>query len=161
MEIFKINLFRGVNLTSWIISSLTAGYIMYLVDVALEGWLGLFGTYKTYKNWLIDAGIFKGIEDIALFLGHEVNSMVLSLFFVNPFFYYRLPKHPFLKGLTFAVLWHITVMIVAFFFGITGSKWMYSLLTMHLKEQFSFFLLHIVWGLTLSYTYVPRNKDEI
>ncbi len=158
MGIFRINLLKGVNLTSWILSSLIAGYVMYLVDVALEGWFNLFGTYRLYKQWLVDAELFRGLEDIALFLGHEVNSVLLSLFFVNPFFYRKLPEHPFLKGVVFAVLWHIAVMIVAFLFGITGSKWMYSLLTMSLNDHISFFLLHIVWGLTLSYTYIEERK---
>jgi len=131
---------------------------MYLVDVALEGWFGLFGTYKLYKQWLIDAGLFTGIEDIALFLGHEANSIILSLFFINPYVYSKLPSNLFLKGLTFAVLWHIAVMIVAFVFGITGSKWLYSLFSMPIKEHISFFLLHIVWALTLSYTYIPKEE---
>jgi len=131
---------------------------MYLVDVALDGWFGLFGTYKLYKQWLLDAQLFRGIEDIALFLGHEANSIFLSLFFVNPYFYKKLPDNLFLKGLAFAVIWHIAVMIVAFVFGITGSKWMYSLLTMPVKDHISFFLLHIVWALTLSYTYNPQEK---
>ncbi len=131
---------------------------MYLVDIALEGWSGLFGTYRLYRQWLIDAGLFTGIEDIALFLGHEANSIILSLFFVNPYFYNRLPSNLFLKGIIFAVVWHIAVMIVVFITGIGGSVWMYSLLTMPLKDHISFFLLHIVWALSLSYTYIPEVK---
>ncbi len=130
---------------------------MYLVDLALDGWFGLFGTYKLYTNWLVEAGIFKGIEDIALFLGHELNSLFLSLFFVNPVFYNLLPKNLFLKGLSFAILWHIAVMVVCAVFGLTGSKWLYQLLTMSISNHISFFLLHIVWALTLSYTYQPKS----
>ncbi len=156
----NIHLLKGVNIPSWILSSLLAGYTMYLVDVALEGWSGLFGTYKLYTNWLLEAGIFKGVEDIALFLGHELNSLFLSLFFVNPFFYKKLPDSIFLKGLSFAILWHIAVMVVCVIFGLGGSKWLYQLLTMSMKDHISFFLLHIVWGLMLSYTYTP-NTEEI
>ncbi len=159
MKFLNIHLLEGVNLPSWILSSLLAGYTMYLVDVALNGWLGLFGTYKIYTEWLIDAGLFKGLEDIALFLGHELNSIFLSLFFVNHVFYNALPKNLFLKGLSFAVLWHIAVMVVCLIFGLTGSKWLYQLLTMPLKDHISFFLLHIVWGLTLSYTYQPKSTE--
>ena len=159
MKIININLLEGVNIPSWILSSLLAGYTMYLVDLALDGWFGLFGTYKLYTNWLVEAGIFKGLEDIALFLGHELNSMFLSLFFVNPVFYNFLPKNLFFKGLSFAVLWHIAVMIVCIAFGLTGSKWLYQLLTMSISDHISFFLLHIVWALTLSYTYQPKNTE--
>lgn len=160
MNLLSIHLLKGVNTVSWIISSILAGYVMYLVDIALEGWFGLFGTYKTYKQWLIDAEIFKGLEDIALFLGHELNSLLLALFFVNPFFYKKLPDNLFLKGVAFAILWHIAVMIVVVIAGLGGSKWMYSLLTMPLKDHISFFLLHIVWGLTLSYTYIPKERKN-
>ena len=159
MKIININLLEEVNIPSWILSSLLAGYTMYLVDLALDGWFGLFGTYKLYTNWLVEAGIFKGLEDIALFLGHELNSMFLSLFFVNPVFYNFLPKNLLFKGLSFAVLWHIAVMIVCIAFGLTGSKWLYQLLTMSISDHISFFLLHIVWGLTLSYTYQPKNTE--
>lgn len=159
MKIINTNLLEGVNIPSWILSSLLAGYTMYLVDLALDGWFGLFGTYKLYTNWLVEAGIFKGLEDIALFLGHELNSMFLSLFFVNPVFYNFLPKNLLFKGLSFAVLWHIAVMIVCTVFGLTGSKWLYQLLTMSISDHISFFLLHIVWGLTLSYTYQPKNTE--
>ncbi len=157
MKILNLHLLKGVNIPSWILSSLLAGYTMYLVDLALDGWLGLFGTYKIYTNWLVEAGLFKGIEDIALFLGHELNSVFLSLFFVNPVFYNLLPKNLFLKGLSFAILWHVAVMVVCIVFGSTGSKWLYQLLAMPLKDHISFFLLHIVWGLTLSYTYQPST----
>ncbi len=159
MKIINTNLLEGVNIPSWILSSLLAGYTMYLVDLALDGWFGLFGTYKLYTSWLVEAGIFKGLEDIALFLGHELNSMFLSLFFVNPVFYNFLPKNLLFKGLSFAVLWHIAVMIVCIAFGLTGSKWLYQLLTMSISDHISFFLLHIVWGLTLSYTYQLKNIE--
>ena len=159
MKIINTNLLEGVNIPSWILSSLLAGYTMYLVDLALDGWFGLFGTYKLYTNWLVEAGIFKGLEDIALFLGHELNSMFLSLFFVNPVFYNFLPKNLLFKGLSFAVLWHIAVMIVCTVFGLTGSKWLYQLFTMSISNHISFFLLHIVWALTLSYTYQPKNTE--
>ena len=159
MKIINTNLLEGVNIPSWILSSLLAGYTMYLVDLALDGWFGLFGTYKLYTSWLVEAGIFKGLEDIALFLGHEFNSMFLSLFFVNPVFYNFLPKNLLFKGLSFAVLWHIAVMIVCIAFGLTGSKWLYQLLTMSISDHISFFLLHIVWGLTLSYTYQLKNIE--
>ncbi len=159
MKIINTNLLEGVNIPSWILSSLLAGYTMYLVDLALDGWFGLFGTYKLYTSWLVEAGIFKGLEDIALFLGHELNSMFLSLFFVNPVFYNFLPKNLLFKGLSFAVLWHIAVMIVCIAFGLTGSKWLYQLLTMSISDHISFFLLHIVWALTLSYTYQPKNIE--
>ncbi len=159
MKILNIHLLKGVNIPSWILSSLLAGYTMYLVDLALDGWLGLFGTYKLYTQWLIQANIFKGLEDIALFLGHELNSLFLSLFFVNPFFYKKLPENLLLKGLSFAIFWHIAVMMVCIVFGLTGSKWLYQLLTMSFREHISFFLLHIVWALSLSYTYIPKNTE--
>ncbi len=159
MGVFNIHLLKGVNIPSWALSSLLAGYVMYLVDIALEDWLGLFGTYKIYTQWLIEAGLFKGLEDIALFLGHELNSLLLSLFFVNPSIYKRLPKNLFLKGLVFAVLWHIAVMFVSGIFGLTGSLWLKDLFFLSLEGHISFFLLHIVWALTLSYTYEPKSIE--
>jgi hypothetical protein len=161
MKLFNINLVEGVNIPSWLLSSLLAGYIMYLVDLALEGWFGLFGSYKLFKSWLIEAGIFSGIEDIALFIGHEVNSVFLSLFFVNPVFYKRLPENLFLKGISFGILWHLAVILVCVIFGISGSIWLYQLLTMPVKEHISLFLLHIVWGLSLSYLYRPNTVKTL
>ncbi len=161
MKLFNINLVEGVNIPSWLLSSLFAGYIMYLVDLALEGWFGLFGSYKLFKSWLVEADIFSGIEDIALFIGHELNSVILSLFFVNPVFYKRLPENLFFKGLSFGILWHLAVIFVCVVFGISGSIWLYQLLTMPVKEHISLFLLHIVWGLSLSYLYRPNTAKTL
>ncbi|SNZ10590.1 hypothetical protein SAMN06265182_1894 [Persephonella hydrogeniphila] len=153
-----MNLTKGINISSLVFAGFIAGYIMYVVDLALDGWFGLFGTYRIYKNWLVEAGLFPGIEDIAIFLGHQLNSILFGFFFANPKIFYSLPNNSILKGTTFAIVWHILVLLISVLFGPTGAKWLNSLLHMPINAQISLFLLHIVWGVSLSLFYNPEGK---
>lgn len=154
-----MNLTERINIKSVIFSGFVAGYIMYVVDLALDGWFGLFGTYRIYKDWLLEADIFSGIEDIAILLGHQLNSILFGFFFAYPPIYYSLPKNIILKGAVFAVIWHILVLLVCILFGMTGAKWLNSLLHMPANAHISLLLLHIVWGVSLSVFYRPEEKQ--
>ena len=139
------------------IAGFLAGYFMFVVDIALSGWFGLFGTYTIYKQWLIEAGLFKGIEDIAMFIGHQINAIIFGIFLVHPIIYKKLPQNTILKGLVFSILWHVTVLIVSFFLSIGGAKWMIDLINMSVKAYISLLLLHIIWGVSLTVFYSPKK----
>ncbi|MBK3331958.1 hypothetical protein GWK41_02600 [Persephonella atlantica] len=153
-----MNLTKGVNIGSVLFAGFVAGYVMYVVDLALDGFLGLFGSYKIYKQWLVDAELFPGFEDIALFLGHQLNGMLFGFFFAYPYVYNRLPSSLILKGGLFAVIWHILVLIVSGITGLLGSKWMSALIHMDVSGHITLFLLHLVWGITLSLFYKPPEE---
>lgn len=155
-----MNLTDGVNLKSLVFAGFTAGYVMYIVDLALEGFLGLFGSYKIYKQWLIDERLFEGIEDVALFIGHQLNSILFAFFFAYPLVYKKLPENLILKGFVFATLWHVLVLAVSFMTGFLGSKWMYEIINMNFTSHITLYLLHVVWGMTLSIFYKPLEEVE-
>ncbi|WP_457642926.1 hypothetical protein [Persephonella sp.] len=155
-----MNLTEGINIKSVIFAGFVAGYVMYVVDLALDGWLGLFGTYRIYRPWLEEAGLFGGIEDIALFIGHQLNGILFGFFFAHPSVYRKLPENLIFKGAVFAVIWHFLVLTVAFFFGTTGAVWMKDLLYMPVSAHISFFILHLVWGVSLAVFYKPPQEDK-
>ncbi len=145
-----------MNFWSYLFASLVAGYVMMGVDLMLDGFLGLFGTYKTYIELIKLWGIFKGFEDWVVAIGHMLNSVVLALAFVYPTIYKKLPgKSGFLKGLSFGILWHIVVLIVLVITAFGGAGFMREFLSMPLREHVSLFLLHLVWGGVLGLLYVP------
>ncbi len=149
---------RGVNFASYLFASLVAGYVMMGVDLMLDGFLGLFGTYRGYIELIKLWGIFRGLEDWVMAVGHMVNSVVLALVFVYPTVYRRLPgRSGFVRGLSFGVLWHILVLIVLVVTAFGGAEFMKEFLRMPLGDHLSFFLLHLVWGGVLGLLYVPKE----
>ncbi len=151
-----------MNFWSYIFASLVAGYVMMGVDLMLDGFLGLFGTYRTYIELIKLWGIFKGLEDWVMAIGHMANSVILALVFVYPPVYERLPgKKGLVKGIGFGALWHVVVLIVLVITAFGGAKFMREFLSMPLKEHLSLFLLHIVWGGVLGVLYVSRAGDEL
>ena len=149
---------RGVNFASYLFASLVAGYVMMGVDLMLDGFLGLFGTYRGYIELIKLWGIFRGLEDWVMAVGHMVNSVVLALVFVYPSVYRRLPgRGGFVKGLSFGVLWHILVLIALVVTAFGGAEFMREFLRMPLSDHLSLFLLHLVWGGVLGLLYVPRE----
>ncbi len=148
---------RGVNLPSYLFASLVAGYVMLGADLMLDGFLGLFGTYRGYIDLVKLWGIFRGLEDLVMVVGHTLNSFVLALFFVHPSVYNRLPTgNGLVKGITFGILWHLVVLLVLGVTASGGAVFMRELLNMPLKDHVSLFLLHLVWGGTLGILYVPK-----
>ncbi|WP_456384534.1 hypothetical protein [Persephonella sp.] len=150
-----MNLAEGVNIKSLVLAGFIAGYVMYVVDLALDGWFGLFGTYRIYRQWLVDAGLFPGLEDIALFIGHQLNGILFGFLFAYPPVYRLLPGNPLVKGIIFGNIWHILVLLVSFLFGKTGAIWLNGLLTMSVEAHISLYLLHIIWSTTLAVFYKP------
>ncbi len=156
---------RGVNFGSYLFASLVAGYVMMGVDLMLDGFLGLFGTYRTYVEIVKLWGIFKGLEDWVMAVGHMANSVVLALLFVHPSIYRRLPgRSGLVKGISFGALWHVVVLIALVITASGGARFMGELLHTPLREHVSLFLLHIVWGGVLGLLYVPSydldNTEE-
>ena len=148
-----------MNFRSYLFASLVAGYVMMGVDLMLDGFLGLFGTYRTYTELIKLWGIFRGFEDWVMAVGHMANSVVLALAFVYPPVYRRLPgRSGFLKGLSFGVLWHLLVLIVLVITAFGGARFMREFLSMPLKEHLSLFLLHLMWGGVLGFLYVPDTS---
>jgi len=149
---------RGVNFPSYIFASLVAGYAMLGIDLLLEGFMGLFGTYRSYVELIKLWGMFNGLEDWVMVAGHTLNSVVLSLVFVHEKVYTRLPGGSGLaKGVSFGVIWHIIVLLVLIITAFGGAKFMKEFLSMPLREHLSLFLLHLVWGGVLGFLYVPRQ----
>ncbi len=151
---------RGVNFGSYLFASFVAGYVMLGVDLMLDGFLGLFGTYRYYIQLIKIWGIFKGYEDLIMAIGHTLNSLVLALFFVHPKVYELLPtKNGFIKGISFGILWHILVLIVLVITAFGGSKFMKEFLSMPLRDHISLIILHIIWGGVLGLLYNPYKKE--
>lgn len=126
-------------------------------DLMLEGFLGLFGTYRHYIELIKMWGIFEGLEDWIMAIGHTINSVVLAVPFVHPAVYRRIPfSSGFLKGLTFGLLWHFLVLLVLLITAFGGAKFMREFLNMPLKDHISLFLLHLLWGGVLGVLYVPK-----
>ena len=148
---------RGVNFPSYLFASFVAGYVMFGVDMMLDGFLGLFGTYEFYVNLLKELGLFRGYEDLAMVVGHQLNSMVLALFFVHPAVYFRLPGKGLIKGFTFGVLWHFLVLILLFITAFGGAEFMKRFLGMPFSDHVSLFLLHVLWGACLGILYEPAE----
>ena len=142
-----------INSGSLLIAGFIAGYVMYVIDLALEGWFGLFGSYKIYKEWLVQENLFKGYEDIALFIGHQLNSILFG--FVFAYIYQYIPGFKLLKGVLFSIGWHILVLIVAFIFGLGGAKWLSGIINMDINQHITLFILHLFWGTTLAFFYKP------
>ena len=149
---------RGVNFPSFLFASLTAGYVMAGVDMILEGFLGLFGTYRDYIELVKLWDMFKGYEDLATMTGHMLNSVVLALVFVHPSVYHRLPtRSGLIKGLTFGALWHLVVLFILFVTAFGGALFMKKFLSLSLNFHVSLFLLHLIWAGTLGILYVPEE----
>ncbi len=147
-----------MNFKSYLFASLVAGYVMMGVDLMLDGFLGLFGTYRTYIELIKLWGIFKGLEDWVMAVGHMANSVVLALVFVYPTIYERLPgRKGLVKGISFGVLWHIVVLMVLVITAFGGARFIKEFLSMPLKEHVSLFLLHVVWGGVLGWLYTKDN----
>ncbi len=146
-----------MNFGSYLFASLVAGYVMMGVDLMLDGFLGLFGTYKTYIDLIKLWGIFEGLEDWVMAIGHMANSVVLALFFVHPYIYRRLPgsSGP-AKGIVFGLLWHVAVLTVLVITASGGAEFMRELLNAPFRDHVSLFLLHLVWGGVLGLLYVPK-----
>ena len=153
---------KGVNFLSYLFASFVAGYVMMGVDLILEGFLGLFGTYKTYIELIKLWGIFKGFEDWIMALGHTLNSFVLALAFVHPKVYEALPSGSgLIKGLIFGFLWHVLVVLVLIITAFGGAKFMKGFLNMEIGEHISLLILHIVWGAVLGLLYMPPKQGSI
>jgi len=150
---------RGVNFLSYLFASFVAGYVMMGVDFMLDGFMGLFGTYKTYIELIKLWGVFKGFEDWVMALGHTLNSSVLALVFVHPKIYMALPfKNGLLKGLVFGTLWHIVVLFSLVVTAFGGAPFMKGFLSMGVSEHISLLILHIMWGTVLGLLYTPPQK---
>ncbi len=150
-----------MNFKSYLFASLVAGYVMMGVDLMLDGFLGLFGTYRTYIELIKLWGIFKGLEDWVMAIGHMANSVILALVFVYPPVYERLPgKKGLVKGIGFGALWHVVVLIVLVVTAFGGARFMKEFLSMPLNEHVSLFLLHVVWGGVLGLLYVPTASQS-
>ncbi|RLJ70187.1 hypothetical protein BCF55_0453 [Hydrogenivirga caldilitoris] len=151
---------KGVNFPSYIFASLVAGYVMLGVDLMLDGFLGLFGTYRGYIELIKIWGLFRGMEDWIMAAGHTINSVVLALVFVHPQVYRLVPpKNGLFKGLTFGAVWHLIVLFVLVITAYGGAKFMKEFLNIPLKDHISLFLLHLIWGGTLGLLYVPKASQ--
>ncbi len=130
---------------------------MLAVDLMLEGFLGLFGTYRTYIELIKIWGLFRGLEDWIMVGGHMINSVVLSLVFVHPKVYRKLPgKLGLIKGLVFGLFWHLFVLTVISLSALGGSQFMKEMLDMPLRDHISLFVLHVIWGATLGVLYTSE-----
>ncbi len=153
------DILKGVNFPSYLFASLVAGYVMLGADLMLEGFLGLFGTYRNYIEMIRLWGIFRGYEDVAMVVGHTLNSVVIALPFVHPRVYRLLPtRSGLLKGIAFGVFWHILVLIVLLITASCGAKFMKEFLSMSLPDHASLFLLHLMWASTLGLLYTPPKE---
>ncbi|MGB9874112.1 MAG: hypothetical protein ACPLRS_03990 [Hydrogenobacter sp.] len=147
-----------VNFPSYLFSSLVAGYVMMAVDIMMDGFLGLFGTYREYLSIVKQFGMFNGFEDVIMVLGHMINSVVLALFFVHPGVYRRLPfKSGIAKGIVFGTFWHVCVLIFLFITSLGGAKFSLTMISASLSSQVSLFLLHLVWGAVLGFLYCQKD----
>ncbi len=142
-----------MNIPKLIFASFIAGYAMLGVDILFEGFLGLFGTYREYIDWIREFGIFKGYEDLAMVVGHQVNSLALGVFFAHPYVYRRLPRNSLLRGVSFGVGWHVFVISLAFLTYHLGAEPMGKILNSDLEGHLSLFLMHVVWAVVLSLLY--------
>ncbi len=147
------SILENINLTNLTIAGFIAGYLMFIADLALGGFLGLFGTYDIYKNWITSQNLFKGYEDIAIFIGHQLNAIIFGFFLVYPLVWKNLPENRFIKGFVFATIWHILVLLVAFIFGNLGSIWLKDLIQMGIGFHISLYVLHLIWGISLALIY--------
>ncbi len=152
---------RGVNFGSYVFASFIAGYVMMGADLMLEGFLGLFGTYRTYVELIGMWGLFRGFEDWIMAIGHTLNSLLLALFFVHPKVYTRLPfKSGLAKGLVFGILWHVFVLAFALITAFGGSNFMKGFLHVPPQEHVSLFLLHLIWAGALGLLYSPPEHTH-
>lgn len=131
---------------------------MMAVDIMMDGFLGLFGTYREYLNIIKQFGMFNGFEDVIMVLGHMINSVVLALFFVHPAVYRRLPfKSGIAKGTVFGAFWHVCVVLFLFITSLGGAKFSITMMSASLSSQVSLFLLHLVWGAVLGLLYWQKD----
>ena len=150
---------KGINFPSYIFASLTAGYIMMGVDLMLDGFMGLFGTYRYYIELIKLWGIFRGMEDWIMATGHMLNSVLLALLFVHPKIYSSLPSNSgLIKGLLFGVLWHIVVLVFLVVTAFGGAKFMKEFLNMPLRDHISLLLLHLIWAGATGFLYNPPEE---
>ncbi|HIQ48222.1 MAG TPA: hypothetical protein EYH58_01105 [Aquifex aeolicus] len=146
---------KGVNFGSYLFASFFAGYVMMGLDLMLDGFLGLFGTYKYYIEMTKIWGIFKGLEDWITILGHMLNSLILAVVFVHPSVYFKLPGNGLIKGFIFGLVWHVLVVVFLIITAWGGSEFMRAFLSMPLKAHISLFLEHLIWGMSLGLLYEP------
>jgi uncharacterized membrane protein YagU involved in acid resistance len=147
-----------VNFFSYLFSSLVAGYVMMAVDIMMDGFLGLFGTYREYLNIIKQFGMFNGFEDVIMVLGHMANSVILALFFVHPAVYRRLPfKWGVAKGIVFGAFWHVCVVLFLLITSLGGAKFSTAMMSASFSSQVSLFFLHMVWGGTLGFLYSQKD----
>lgn len=150
---------EGVNFPSYLFSSLIAGYVMMAVDMMLDGFFGLFGTYREYLDTVRQFELFDGYEGLAMAIGHTINSLVLALIFVNKRIYNKIPaKSGLIKGVIFGIVWHVCVLVVLLISSLGGAKFAVNMLSSSYTSQVSLFLLHIVWGGTLGLLYTPQEN---
>ncbi|WP_148209113.1 hypothetical protein [Thermocrinis albus] len=152
---------KGVNFPSYVFASLVAGYVMMGVDIMLEGFLGLFGSYRQYVEIVSYTGLFRGYEDLAMVIGHTFNSMIFAIFFVTPQVYHRLPS-PWgaVKGLFFGICWHALALAFLVITSLLGARMSELMLPHHLHQHLTLLLLHVVWGVTLGALYNLKDDND-
>jgi len=130
-------------------------------DLLLDGFLGLFGSYRLYLELIKSWGLFSGYEGLALSVGHTINSLVLALFFVDSRIYNTLPT-PWgvSKGLVFGAVWHLLVLVFLFITALGGAKFSKTLFFAPLKEHITLFVLHLIWGAVLGFLYLPPKVED-
>ncbi len=146
---------RGVNFPSYLVASFLAGYVMMGVDLMLEGFLGLFGTYRDYMEFMRGWGIPEDQIFLFMAVGHQINSFVLGLFFVHPRVYPKIPLRGLFKGLVFGFLWNVLAILVAMVSYMLGAEFMRLIASPDVRDLVSITLLHLVWGGVLGLVYNP------
>ncbi|MDQ7039160.1 MAG: hypothetical protein Q9N26_08230 [Aquificota bacterium] len=145
---------RGVNFPSYLIASFLAGYAMLGVDIMLDGFLGLFGTYRDYMEVMEGWGVPEEQVFLLMAVGHQINSFLLGIFFAHPAIYSRIPSGGLIKGLIFGFVWNVLVFLVAIPLYLGGAEFMGLIL----KDPLSLTLLHMIWGGVLGLLYSPPRS---
>ncbi|MFN3813689.1 MAG: hypothetical protein ACK4SM_03600 [Aquificaceae bacterium] len=134
---------KGVNFWSFLFASQMGGYAMVLLDGVYSKWFGLFG-------------MFPGLKDPAWFIHHQMDATLFTIPLVLPAMWKRLPGAGILKGIIYAILWHIFVIIVSLIGSLGGAEWFQRPMT--LNAQVSTFILHLVWGGLTGFLYNPPEE---
>ncbi len=148
---------KGVNLPSYLVASFFAGYAMLGVDIMLEGFLGLFGTYRDYMRVMEGWGVPEDQVFLLMAVGHQLNSLLLGFFFVHPKVYRRIPFEGFLKGAVFGLIWNFLALGFAGITGLLGAEFMKLIARADLESLVSLTLLHVIWGSVLGLLYDPPD----
>jgi len=134
---------------------------MLMADLVLEGSFGLFGTYRIFQKITLNTGIFPpGWEGVGMVAGHMADSVILSLIFVWPDIYSKIPGKGAVKGLLFGLVWNFLVLIVAWIFAKAGSEFMKAYISLGSGHQLSLLFLHLIWGATLGILYNPPKDAQ-